>query len=736
VSVGPTGGHAFALEPERFRADGRADLHARSPKAPGPPLAGARREVITVLLVGVGYYVGTILGLQARFPGSGIALFWPPNAFLLAALLLAPMRTWWPCLLIVLPVHLHAVSVFQPGVPVVTMICQYAGNATQAVVAALAVRRFVGSPPLLDRLGNMASYIALAALFAPAAASSLVAGLFVLTGWVDNYWFTFRQRFLTNVVPNLTIPPLILMLASRRSVVPRRGSWPRYAEFAAVMGGLLVVQVAVFGEEAAGPHSSAALVYAPLPLLLWAAVRFGIGGMCLSLLIFAFLSLSAALAGRGPFMTRSPQENAVLLQMFLIASSVPLILLAALVEERRRSETDLRESQQRYGLATAAGGVGVWDWNLETNVVYVDPALKAMLGLEGDEIGDHVDDWRRLAPPEEFEQAQSLVRAMLAGKTDSFELECRAFHKDGSLRWFLARGVIERQAGRPARLVGTSTDITRRKGAEEQAQMRAEEVRALASQLAHLNRVVTVGELAAALAHEINQPLAGVLSNAQAALRLLSGTEPDWEEVRSALSDIVEDDHRAANVIDRMRALLRRETPSHLPLDMSVTVEGVVTLVHSDVLERGISLETRLGSGLPLVMGDRTQLQQVLLNLLLNAFDAVSEAHRAPPHVVLGVERADDRVVVSVVDNGAGVSDDQLPFLFQPFFTTKPTGIGLGLSICRTIVASHGGSLEARRNRDDVGMTFSFSLPGARDSECPGPPNSRLERTAGAGRSA
>ena len=702
MSVGPSQDRAFpSLEPKRFRSGSRV---------PELPRAGARRAVLTVLLVGVGYYVGSLLGLQARFPGVGISLFWPPNAFLLAALLLAPVQTWWACLLVALPAHLHVVSVFQPGVPVATMLSQYTGNVAQAIVAALAVRRSVGSLPRLDSLGSMVSYIVLAALFAPAVAAALVAWLFMLTGWADDYWFTLRQRFLANVVPSLTIPPLILMIVTRGTLAPPRLSWRRYAEFAAVVLGLLLVQVAVFGEEAAGPRNSAALVYAPLPLLLWAAVRFGVGGLCLSLLIFAFLSLSAALAGRGPFAT-SPEENAVSLQIFLIGSCIPLMLLAALVEERRRSEFALRESQQRYGLATAAAGVGVWDWNLETNVVYVDPALKAMLGLEGREIGDHLDDWRPLVSPEDFERVLSLVRANLAGEVESFELELRVFHTDGSFRWFLARGAIERGAGKPPRLVGTSTDITRRKQAEEQAQMRAEEVRVLASQLAHLNRVVTVGELAVALAHEINQPLAGVMSNAQAALRLLNRTEPDWDELRTALGDIVEDDRRAADVIDRMRALLRREPPLHSLLDVRSTVEGVLPLVHSDALTRGISLEGRLGSGPLLVMGDRTQLQQVLLNLLLNAFDAVSEPHVARPQVALRAEGADDRVVVSVVDNGVGLSDDQLPLLFQPFFTTKRTGIGLGLSICRTILTSHGGSLEARRNPDGAGMTFSFSLP-------------------------
>lgn len=575
-------------------------------------------------------------------------------------------------------------------------------------MAALLVRRFVGNPPVLERPRSMASYVVLAALFAPAAASAFVAGLFVLTGWVDDYGLTLLRRFLNNVLPSLTIPPLILILASRRTIMPRVNTWPHYAEFAAVIGGLLLVQFAIFDARGAGP----ALVYAPLPLLLWAAVRFGIGGLSLSLLIFAFLSLSTAFAGKGPFTGESPPENALSLQLFLIANSIPLLLLAALVEERRRSETTLRESQQRYALATTAGGVGVWDWNLETNAVYVDPPLKAMLGREGDEIGDRVADWRSLTPPEDFERVLALLRPLLAGEVSSLELECRAFHRDGTVRWFLARGAIERERGKPARLVGTCTDITRRKRAEAEAQTRAEEATALGVQLAHLNRVVTVGELSAALAHEMSQPLAAILLNAQAALRL-SGTGPDWEEVRAALSDIVESDSRAAAVVDRMRALLRRESPSYSPVDMKATGEGVMLIVHSDALARGISLETRFGSDLPPVIGDRTQLQQVLLNLLLNAFDAVSGAHRARPHVVLEVERAGDQVVVSVVDNGVGLSDDQLSSLFQPFFTTKPNGLGLGLSICQTIVASHGGSLEARRNPGDGGMTFSFSLASA-----------------------
>jgi len=664
-----------------------------------------------VFLAGSGYYLASLLGLHARFPGVGISLFWPANAFLLAVLLLTPMRRWWTCLLVVLPVHLLVVSAFQPGVPAATMICQYTGNVVQAVVAGLAVRRFIGRPPPLDRLGSMASYIGLAALFAPALASALVAWLFVLTGWTDDYWFTLRQRFLGNVVPSLTIPPLILLAARRWSVELRQVPWRRYAEVAAVLSALLVVHAAVFGKQPTGPLSSTALVYAPLPLLLWAAVRFGVGGVCVSLLTFAFLSLSATFAGRGPFTVQSPEENAISLQIFLIGTSIPLMLLAALVEERRRSEGALRESQQRYGLAAAAGGVGVWEWNLETNRLYVDGALRALFGLEANEVGDGPNDWLRLVHPDDLARVRSLVQATQAGEAESFDAEYRAFHKDGSSRWFLSRGAIERRDGGPRRLLGTSTDITQRKLAEEQARVKVDEARVLASQIAHLNRIVTVGELSAAIAHEISQPLTGVMCNAEAAIRLLERPDPDWQEVRAALDDIVEDDRRASDVIGRVRGLLRRETSLDSLLDMRHTVEQVLPLVHRDAVERGIALDIRLGSAVLPVMGERTQLQQVLLNLLLNAFDALAAAPVAGRQVVLAAEVTGDRVVVSIVDNGPGVPDDELDLLFQPFFTTKPTGIGLGLSICRTIVDSHGGSLEARRNLDGGGMTFSLTLP-------------------------
>ncbi len=249
-------------------------------------------------------------------------------------------------------------------------------------------------------------------------------------------------------------------------------------------------------------------------------------------------------------------------------------------------------------------------------------------------------------------------------------------------------------------------DITERKRAEDEAHE-------LRDELAHVGRVGVLGALAGSLAHEINQPLTAVMANAQAALRLVAGPRPDLAELREMLADIVTDNRRAGDVLHRLRTFIRKGTPAHATVDVNGTIEEVVRLLKGDLLARGVWLEVHLDPEVPTVVADRVQLQQVVVNLLVNAFDAVGEREVGGRRVILRTDLHDERVVVAVADQGTGVSDEQLRRLFEPFFTTKSEGLGLGLAICRAIVSAHGGVLGAERNADR-GMTFSFSLPVSR----------------------
>ena len=249
------------------------------------------RLALAVLLVSAGYYAGGVIALALRFPPSGISIIWLPNAILLAALLLARPATWHWYLLAALPTHLHLASNFQPGVPVTIMLIQFAGNAGQALVAALLVRHFAGSRPRFDSLRSVTIFIVLAALATPAVVSALIAHSFVLTGWAADFWLAFRQRFLNNVVATLTVTPLIVLAAARGIAWLRTAPAGRQAELGLLVVALIVVGLPVFGWWQPGPGNLPALLYAPLPLLLWAAVRFGPGGASLSLLFVALMSL-------------------------------------------------------------------------------------------------------------------------------------------------------------------------------------------------------------------------------------------------------------------------------------------------------------------------------------------------------------------------------------------------------------------------------------------------------------
>ena len=235
-------------------------------------------------------------------------------------------------------------------------------------------------------------------------------------------------------------------------------------------------------------------------------------------------------------------------------------------------------------------------------------------------------------------------------------------------------------------------------------------------ELAHLTRVSTLGELAGSLAHELNQPLTAILSNAQAAQRFMAMEPINLDEVREILQDLVEDNHRASEVIRRIRALVKKGELEAAPLSLAEVIGDVVLLLHSDAIVRGIRVLLNVDPALPTVHGDRVQLQQVVLNLLLNAFDAM-ESHAVTDSAV-AVEASldgDGSVRVAVRDRGPGLAEDILEKLFMPFFTSKRDGLGLGLSISRSIVEMHGGRIWAENNVDR-GATFYFTLPTDRRS--------------------
>ena len=303
------------------------------------------------------------------------------------------------------------------------------------------------------------------------------------------------------------------------------------------------------------------------------------------------------------------------------------------------------------------------------------------------------------------DEALAGIRIVMEAQQSVFAFEY-ARRAAGGEQWFaLAVVPLNRTEGG---VVVSVADVTERRRMEIEMRQRLLE-------LAHVNRVSTVGELTASLAHELNQPLAAILANAQVAQRLLAVGSPDLDEVRAALADIVADDRRASEVIGRLRQLLRKDNVQRVPLDLNVLIREVTKLVATDAVMRNVAIELDLDPALPLVPADRVQMQQVLLNLLVNALEAVSSNNGAARAVTVGTARAEDGSVhVTVSDTGPGLLPDATAAIFEPFYTTKPGGMGMGLSIARTILEAAGGRIWASNNPAG-GATFHFTVPGLSD---------------------
>jgi PAS domain S-box-containing protein len=320
-----------------------------------------------------------------------------------------------------------------------------------------------------------------------------------------------------------------------------------------------------------------------------------------------------------------------------------------------------------------------------------------------DFVRSHPAAWMTAVHPEDREMAAKIFwEGVHSGQ--GFAIETRSLRaRDGTYRWHLQQAVVLRNAeGKVLKFVGTTTDIDDQKRT-------AEALRQAQAELAHATRVTTVGELAASIAHEVKQPLGAVVTNADACLRWLNRPVPDLNEAREAVHRVIRDGKRGSEVIERIRALLKHEEPSKARVDVNETIRIISGLTQNEL--SGIDLQLNLEKQLPYVSADRIQLQQVLLNLILNAVDAMKSVSDRPRVLCLETKRHEaNGVLVAVKDSGVGLRPDAIKRLFETFYTTKPAGLGMGLSISRSIVESHGGRLWAKAN-DGHGATFLFTLP-------------------------
>jgi PAS domain S-box-containing protein len=377
------------------------------------------------------------------------------------------------------------------------------------------------------------------------------------------------------------------------------------------------------------------------------------------------------------------------------------------ITQNKRAEEALHRAEGYLVEAQRLTHTGAWATDARPQPLYWSQELFRLYGFEPQQgFPTHDEAVQRVHPEDRDRYAQAFHR-VIHQKVDS-DVEFRTVLPDGTIRHLYGLGhPILNTHGDVVEIVGTTVDITERKRAEEERAT----LRQLEADLAHINRVSMMGELAASIAHEVNQPLSGIVSNGSACLRFLAVDPPDMEEVREAVRDIVRDGKRAGEVIARIRALTKRAATPQEKLDLNETIREVLAIVGDEAKRKSVTIQARLEDDVFPVLGDRVQLQQVLLNLAMNALEAMSSVADRERHLVITSRNIDpDQVQVSVQDSGTGLNPDTVGRIFDPFHTTKPGGMGMGLSISRSILQNHSGRLWATANQGP-GASFHFTLP-------------------------
>ncbi|HTJ90591.1 MAG TPA: AAA family ATPase [Acidocella sp.] len=410
-------------------------------------------------------------------------------------------------------------------------------------------------------------------------------------------------------------------------------------------------------------------------------------------------------------------ENNLAPRVFAPARIAVLKLLAsqaAVSLDNTRLYRDLEQREAKIRRLVDANIFGIFIFALDGRILEANDAFLQIVGYDRPDLAAGRLRWTNLTPAEWLDRDVERWVPELKRTSSLRPFEKEYFHKDGSRVPVLIGAAMFEEGGNEG--VAFVLDLTERKRVEAKAQESERQYREIQMELAHANRVATMGQLTASIAHEINQPIAAAVTNAEAALRWLRAQPPDLKALGRALDRIVQDGNRAGSIVHRIRALIKKAPPRAEGLAINDAIREIISLTRSEVAKQGITLRTQLPEGLPPIQGDRVQVQQVVLNLIVNAIEAMSETRDGTRVLFVGSAPAGvDGVQVTVRDSGPGLAPSTLEHLFEPFYTTKSAGLGMGLSICRSIISAHGGRLWAETNVPR-GAVFQFTLRNGSDA--------------------
>jgi two-component system sensor kinase FixL len=760
------------------------------------------------------YFFGYRYGMA--FSQGTASPFWFPDSVLLCALLRVRAR-WWP-LLLVSTIPIRFFSDVAADVPFGTLVSTSVNDYLKAVIAASLLRRFMPDPIRFLAMRDFGIFCLIAALFVPAL--SAIAGAASHGIANADYWAHWERWFLGNALTQIIVTPFIFYWVLRPSD-QRNLSGTQWLEALLLLSGLIVSLALAFQPGSSHLGFSDSRLYAPVAILFWAAVRFGMRGATAATAILTFFAVASTQLADGS--SASHSDTASGLQQFLLLRAAPLYLVAVLLDQARRIQGSLHESERRFRDMADNAPVMIWLAGIDGSCEFFN---KGWLDFTGRALSqERGDGWVLSVHADDRQRVLAIYHSSIAARCE-FEIDYRLRRRDGVYRWILDRGV-PRYGDRAefVGFIGSAIDVTDRRRQESALRQSEERYRAVVDsqtelvcrftpklsltfvneaycrflgrprdellgekldalfpadtrvelarcvqhavsgagpgewqcevtfpagtrgwqhwtcraidgagevpdelqaighditdrkraeevqrRLAHTSRLAAVGELTAMVAHEVNQPLCAILSNAEAAEILLARENPPLDTIREIIRDIRDDDLRADEVIRGLRSLVGRREIQIRPVDINHTIGLVLRLVSGDALFRRVRIQPMLDEGLPLVAADLPQIEQVLLNLIVNAMDAMQATPETTRELSIQTRQTEDGYVeIAVVDNGCGIPPARLPELFDSFFTTKPEGMGIGLSIARWIVLAHGGRIWAV-NGAQGGAEFRFTL--------------------------